>query len=149
MSDALRPGEPVEGEYTDSELPLDAELSKDEYAAVEEVVEADDADGDGLVDTEEVDVEIIEIVDDASVPPGRDSAFCELVPARRCRGGAPAPSACARVSERGGADRRQAPSRAASRSRSTAVRASASSDAASVARRSARCSRRRASVGAP
>ena len=75
MSDALRPGEPVEGEYTDSELPLDAELSKDEYAAVEEVVEADDIDGDGLVDTEEVDVEIIEIVDDDSVPPGRDSAF--------------------------------------------------------------------------
>ena len=38
MSDALRPGGPVEGEYTDSELPLDAELSKDEYAAVEEAV---------------------------------------------------------------------------------------------------------------
>ena len=76
MSDALRPGEPVEGEYTDSELPLDAELSKDEYAAVEEVVEADDADDDGLGDTEEVDVEIIEIVDDDSeYPPGRDTAL--------------------------------------------------------------------------
>ena len=69
MSDALRPGEPVEGEYTDSELPLDAELSKDEYAAVE----ADDADGDGLVDTEEVDVEIID--DGSEYPPGRDTAL--------------------------------------------------------------------------
>ena len=76
MSDPLRPSEPVEGEYTDSELPLDAELSKDEYAAVEEVVEADDADGDGLVDTEEVDVEVIEIVDDGSeYPPRRDTAL--------------------------------------------------------------------------
>ena len=74
MSDALRPGAPAEGEYTDSELPLDAELSKDEYEAVEEVVEAEDAD-DGLGDPEEVDVEVIEIVDDDSVPPGRDSAF--------------------------------------------------------------------------
>ena len=75
MSDALRPGGHAEGEYTDSELPLDAELSKDEYQAVEEVVEAEDADDDGIVDTEEVDVEIIEIVDDDSVPPGRHSAF--------------------------------------------------------------------------
>ncbi|RZS66600.1 hypothetical protein EV187_2337 [Agromyces ramosus] len=72
MSDALRPGEPVEGEYTDSELPLDAELSKDEYAAVEEVVEADD---DGTVDTEEVDVEIIEIDDGSEYPPRRDTAL--------------------------------------------------------------------------
>ena len=31
MSDALRPGEPYEGEYTDSELPLSAELPKEEY----------------------------------------------------------------------------------------------------------------------
>lgn len=75
MSDALRPGGHAEGEYTDSELPLDAELSKDEYEVVEEVVEADDVDDDGIGDTEEVDVEIIEIVDDDSVPPGRDSAF--------------------------------------------------------------------------
>jgi len=72
MSDALRPGEPVEGEYTDSELPLDAELSKDEYEAVEEAVEDDD----DLADTEEVDVEIVEIVDDDSgYPPGRDTAL--------------------------------------------------------------------------
>ena len=74
MSDALRPGGHAEGEYTDSELPLDAELTKDEYEVVEEVVEAEDADDD-LGDTEEVDVEVIEIVDDDSVPPGRDSAF--------------------------------------------------------------------------
>jgi hypothetical protein len=54
MTDALRPEEPVEGEYTDSELPLSAELPKDEYE-----------EGDDLVgDTEEVDVEVIEIDDD-------------------------------------------------------------------------------------
>jgi hypothetical protein len=53
MTDALRPEEPVEGEYTDSELPLSAELPKDEY-------DEDDLDG----DTEEVDVEVIEIEDD-------------------------------------------------------------------------------------
>ena len=53
MSDALRPGEPVEG-----------------------AVEADDADDDGLADTEEVDVEVIEIVDDGSeYPPRRDTAL--------------------------------------------------------------------------
>jgi hypothetical protein len=75
MSDALRPGEPVEGEYTDSELPLDAELSKDEYAAVEEVVDADYADDDGTVDTEEVDVEIIEVDDGSEYPPRRDTAL--------------------------------------------------------------------------
>ena len=54
MTDALRPEEPVEGEYTDSELPLNAELPKEEYD------EADDLAG----DTEEVDVEVIEIDDD-------------------------------------------------------------------------------------
>ena len=75
MSDALRPGGHAEGEYTDSELPLDAELTKDEYEVVEEVVEAEDADDDGIGDTEEDDVEVIAIVDDDSVPPGRHSAF--------------------------------------------------------------------------
>jgi hypothetical protein len=75
MSDALRPGEPVEGEYTDSELPLDAELSKDEYAAVEDVIEADDVDDDELEDTEEVDVEIIEVDDGSEYPTGRDTAL--------------------------------------------------------------------------
>ena len=59
MSDA-RPGEPFEGEYTDSDLPLSAELPKEEYEEVEEVLDAD-ADGAGLDDDE---VEVIEIVDD-------------------------------------------------------------------------------------
>jgi hypothetical protein len=54
MTDALRPEEPVEGEYTDSELPLSAELPKEEYD-----------EGDDLVgDTQEVDVDVIEIDDD-------------------------------------------------------------------------------------
>ena len=69
MSDALRPGEPYEGEYTDSELPLSAELPKEEYEEVEEVLEADE--DDGLGDTEEVDVEVIEIVDDDTGYPDR------------------------------------------------------------------------------
>ena len=63
MSDA-RPGEPFEGEYTDSELPLSAELPKEEYDEVEEVV---DADRDDLDD----DVEVIEIVDDGTTYPER------------------------------------------------------------------------------
>lgn len=69
MSDALRPGEPYEGEYTDSELPLNAELPKEEYEEVEEVLEDDE--DDGLGDTEEVDVEVIEIVDDDTAYPDR------------------------------------------------------------------------------
>lgn len=69
MSDALRPGEPYEGEYTDSELPLSAELPKEEYEEVEEVLEDDE--DDGLGDTEEVDVEVIEIVDDDTAYPDR------------------------------------------------------------------------------
>ena len=69
MSDALRPGEPYEGEYTDSELPLSAELPKEEYEEVEEVLEDDE--DDGLGDTEEVDVEVIEIVDDDTASPDR------------------------------------------------------------------------------
>jgi hypothetical protein len=72
MSDALRPGEPYEGEYTDSELPLSAELPKEEYEEVEEVLEAEEDDGDdGLGDTEEVDVEVIEVVDDDTAFPDR------------------------------------------------------------------------------
>ena len=62
MSDALRPGDPLEGEYTDSELPLSAELPKEEYEEVEEVLDADD---DGLGDTRGGRrVEVVEIVDD-------------------------------------------------------------------------------------
>jgi hypothetical protein len=67
MSDA-RPGEPFEGEYTDSELPLNAELPKEEYEEVEEVV---DADRDGLDDDEVDEVEVIEIVDDGTTYPER------------------------------------------------------------------------------
>ncbi|TYL51126.1 hypothetical protein [Agromyces mariniharenae] len=64
MSDA-RPGEPFEGEYTDSELPLSAELPKDEYDEVEEVV---DADRDGRDDDEVEVVEIVEIDDGTTYP---------------------------------------------------------------------------------
>ncbi|MDQ2660762.1 MAG: hypothetical protein M3Y52_02685 [Actinomycetota bacterium] len=60
MTDALRPEEPVEGEYTDSELPLSAELPKEEYDEDDLVGDDDDLIG----DTEEVDVEVIEIDDD-------------------------------------------------------------------------------------
>ncbi|MGW4930303.1 hypothetical protein ACWEOH_14230 [Agromyces sp. NPDC004153] len=69
MSDA-RPGAPFEGEYTDSELPLSAELPKEEYEEVEEVVDADrDGRGDDEVDEVEV-VEIVEI-DDGTTSPER------------------------------------------------------------------------------
>ena len=64
MSDA-RPGVPFEGEYTDSELPLNAELPKEEYDEVEEVVDADRDD----VDVD--DVEVIEVVDDGTTYPER------------------------------------------------------------------------------
>jgi hypothetical protein len=60
MTDALRPEEPVEGEYTDSELPLSAELPKEEYDEGDDLAGDDDLTG----DTEEVDVEVIEIDDD-------------------------------------------------------------------------------------
>lgn len=69
MSDALRPGDPFEGEYTDSELPLSAELPKEEYDAVEEVLDEDD-------DLDD-DVEVVEIVEEDrnSPPAGRDTAL--------------------------------------------------------------------------
>ena len=70
MSDALRPDEPVEGEYTDSELPLDAELPKEDLDDVDDDLDADD----GLGDTEEVDVDVIE-VDDDDYPSGRDTSL--------------------------------------------------------------------------
>jgi hypothetical protein len=77
MSDPLLPGYRPEGEYTDSELPLDAELPKEEVDEVEEVVGTndglDDDLDDGLAD-DETDVEVIEIVDDdRTYPPGRDT----------------------------------------------------------------------------
>lgn len=69
MSDPLRPRDPVEGEYTDAELPLDAELPKDEFDDVD--VEADD----GLGDTDEIEVDVIDITDDDDTiyPPERDT----------------------------------------------------------------------------
>ena len=66
MSDA-RPGEPFEGEYTDSELPLSAELPKEEYEEVEEVLDAEE---DAALDDDD-DVEVIEIVDDGTAYPER------------------------------------------------------------------------------
>ncbi|WP_448809781.1 hypothetical protein [Agromyces bauzanensis] len=71
MSDALRPGNPYEGEYTDSELPLSAELPKEEYDEVEDVLDEDDD-----LDDDEVDIEVVEIVEeDRTYPPGRDTAL--------------------------------------------------------------------------
>jgi hypothetical protein len=67
MSDALRPGEPLEGEYTDSELPLSAELPKEEYEEVEEVLDDDD-DLDDTLDVDEV--EVVEVVDDDRLDDG-------------------------------------------------------------------------------
>jgi hypothetical protein len=67
MSDALRPGEPLEGEYTDSELPLSAELPKEEYEEVEEVLDDDD-DLDDTLDVDEV--EVVEVVDDDGLDDG-------------------------------------------------------------------------------
>jgi hypothetical protein len=54
MSDPLEP----KGEYTDSELPLDAELPADEYDEVEEALDEGD------------DVEVIEVVDLGEDEPG-------------------------------------------------------------------------------
>ncbi len=68
MSDALRPGDPFDGEYTDSELPLSAELPKEEYEAVEEILDENDLDDD--------DVEVVEIVEeDRNYPPRGDTAL--------------------------------------------------------------------------
>lgn len=70
MSDALRPGDRVEGEYTDSELPLSAELPKEEYEHVEEVIATDDGIEDDLDESldDEVEVEVVEIIDDDTDP---------------------------------------------------------------------------------
>ena len=62
------PGEPYEGEYTDSELPLDAELPKEEYQEVKEVLDEDELDDD--------DVEVVEVVEeDRNFPPRGDTAL--------------------------------------------------------------------------
>lgn len=75
MSDPLLPGYRPEGEYTDSELPLDAELPKEEYD--EEVVgtdeSLDDDLDDDLVDDLADDETDLVVDDDRSYPPGRDT----------------------------------------------------------------------------
>ncbi|MBT2518985.1 hypothetical protein J7E29_16200 [Streptomyces sp. ISL-90] len=81
MTDPLRPGEPVEGAYTDSELPLSAELAKEDYEEVEEFageVDADELDDDLGIDeideADEADVDVVGIVDpDRVIPPDRDT----------------------------------------------------------------------------
>jgi hypothetical protein len=79
MSDPLLPGDRAEGEYTDSELPLSAELPKEEYDEVEEVLGTDDGlddDLDEALDDDEVDVEVVEIIDDdTTYPSGRDTSL--------------------------------------------------------------------------
>jgi hypothetical protein len=76
MTDEPRSGEPAEGEYTDSELPLSAELPKEEYEEVAEQIEAgDDEDlGDDPADTAEMDIDAVDIVEtDTGYPPDRDT----------------------------------------------------------------------------
>jgi len=57
MTEEMQAHDPVEGEYTDAELPLDAQVPKEQTRG-----EADWIDGDDD-DVEEVDVEVIEFVD--------------------------------------------------------------------------------------
>lgn len=79
MSDRIGPLDPVGGEYTDSELPLDAALPKEEYTEVEHLLdEDDDVDDDELddvtIETAEMDVEVVEIVEpEAGTPPDRET----------------------------------------------------------------------------
>ncbi|WP_022893390.1 hypothetical protein [Agromyces subbeticus] len=74
MSDPIVPGDPIGGEYTDSELPLSAEVPKDD---AEEVENATDVDASAAgrhvdVDTVEMEVDEVEIVEpDAVIRPGR------------------------------------------------------------------------------
>ena len=58
MTEEMQAGEPIEGEYTDSELPVDAEVPKD---AVADRNDGDwDGDDDEVVVVEEVDVVVFE-----------------------------------------------------------------------------------------
>ncbi|MFE5671384.1 hypothetical protein ACFQ58_07210 [Agromyces sp. NPDC056523] len=64
----MQPHDPIEGEYTDSELPLDAEVPKEAVAGTDTV--DDDGDwGDDDVVVEEV--EVIEFTDDRGDRPLR------------------------------------------------------------------------------
>ena len=60
MTEEMQAHDPVEGEYTDAELPLDAQVPKEQTRG-----EADwiDGAGDDDVVVDEVDVEVIEFVD--------------------------------------------------------------------------------------
>jgi hypothetical protein len=60
----MQPHDPIEGEYTDSELPLDAEVPKDDAVVADAVDDGDWSDDDVVV--EEVDV--IELTDDDDRP---------------------------------------------------------------------------------
>ncbi|MGW9169520.1 hypothetical protein [Agromyces sp. NPDC055658] len=77
MTDPMRPREPAEGEYTDSELPEDAtraaplrdhdaEAVSAEHDTEAIEIDADEHEGDVEIDEESDDVEI------AIVPPGRE-----------------------------------------------------------------------------
>ena len=59
MSEEMQPHEPVEGEYTDAELPLDAELPKGS------VGERDDVDDDDVIVEE---VEYVEVDEPGGTP---------------------------------------------------------------------------------
>lgn len=75
MSDPIVPGDPFGGEYTDSELPLSAEVPKEDAEEIENALDADSsATGRHVdVDTVEMEVDEIEIVDpDAVIRPGRE-----------------------------------------------------------------------------
>ncbi|RXZ68353.1 hypothetical protein [Agromyces albus] len=81
MTDPLDPRRHVEGEYTDSELPLSAELPIEDYEEVEDLAgEPDAADLDDDVEIDEVyelddaDVDVVGIDDpDRVIPPDRDT----------------------------------------------------------------------------
>lgn len=81
MTDPLRPRQPVEGEYTDSELPLSAELPTEDYEEVE-VVDGladddaldDDVEIDEVYEVDDVDVDVVGTDDpDRVIPPDRDT----------------------------------------------------------------------------
>jgi hypothetical protein len=76
MADTVGPSDPLGGEYTDSELPLDAALPKEEYEQVEELIEAaGEADDDELDDDLEVDTDVDA---DSDIDTDTDTAVTEV-----------------------------------------------------------------------
>lgn len=76
MTDPLDPRQHVEGEYTDSELPLSAELPKEDYEEVEDVAGEPEVDVeiDEVYEVDDVDVDVVGIDDpDRVIPPDRDT----------------------------------------------------------------------------